>query len=77
MLGVITETLVLVLVGAARRLCPFALVTLRCMGLVEGVDSRPPGSLTSRSFHFLLAIASTRVENPRLVGKKGRREPPE
>ena len=65
MLGVITETLVLVLVGAARRLYPFALVTLRCMGLVEGVDSRPrpPGSraLTSRSFHFLLAIASTRV----------------
>ena len=50
MLGVITETLVLVLVGAARRLYPFALVTLRCMGLVEGVDSRPPGSLTSRSF---------------------------
>ena len=45
MLGVITETLVLVLVGAARRLYPFALVTLRCMGLVEGVDSRPPGSL--------------------------------
>ena len=66
MLGVITDTLVLVLVGAARRLYPFALVTLRCMGLVEGVDSRPPGSLTrSRSFHFLLAIASTRVENPR------------
>ena len=64
MLGVITETLVLVLVGAARRLYPFALVTLRCMGLVEGVaDSRPPSSHTSRS--FLLAIASTRVESPR------------
>ena len=46
MLGVITETLVLVLVGAARRLYPFALVTLRCMGLVEGVDSRAPAGLS-------------------------------
>ena len=47
-----------------RRLYPFELVTLRCMGLVEGVaDSRPPSSHTSRS--FLLAIASTRVESPR------------
>ena len=48
MLGVITETLVLVLVGAARRLYPFSLVTLRCMGLVEGVDSRAPAGLSHK-----------------------------